>query len=95
MDFEVTILNDEFQLVALSHEVEFVFEMSTGAATRAIKQDGKLCVCVMLWSFTMHYHHNTSIARMKKVGCLARKLILVKIEKMSLGRHPVTIFCSR
>jgi hypothetical protein len=37
MDSEVTILNDKFQLVALSHGVEFVIGMSTGAVTRATK----------------------------------------------------------
>jgi hypothetical protein len=68
MDSEVTILNDKFQLVALSLGVEFVVEMSTGAVARATKQNGKLLYALP---------HNTSIARIEKVGRLPRKLILL------------------
>lgn len=52
MDSEVTIRNDKFQLVALSHGVEFVIEVSTGAVTRADKTEWQALVCTT----TQHLH---------------------------------------
>jgi hypothetical protein len=67
MDSEVTILNDKFQLVALSYGVEFVIEMSTGGSHISDKQNGKLLYALP---------HNTSIAGIKKGRTSAKEVDL-------------------